>query len=145
MTNSDVSSFDCISMHVRRAERAIAQHYNNALKPLDLRITQYTVLSYLQASEQATASDLKAFLAADQTTVSRVLRPLVRDGLIAANEGADKRQKILSLTKGGNALYKQAHALWLTAQTELSSLLGEHNKAALLDMSDEIVSKISRR
>lgn len=76
----------------------------------------------------------------DQTTVSRALKPLVRDGYIAVSEGATKREKALSLTALGADLYKQALGPWNEAQKALRKILGPGQDQTLLNLSELIVA-----
>ncbi|MEM9101323.1 MAG: MarR family winged helix-turn-helix transcriptional regulator [Pseudomonadota bacterium] len=140
----EFNSIDCVSRHIRRADRAIAQYYNSYLKSVGLKITQYTILSFLNNTGTSTASDLQIFLSADQTTVSRALKPLIRDAIVLSSEGADKRQKLLSLTKGGKTLYREAFPQWKKAQDELTQILGKDGHQSLMKMTDLVVSNLEK-
>ncbi len=76
----------------------------------------------------------------EQATVSRALKPLIRDGYIVVNEGADKREKLLSLSSSGKALYKQALTPWQLAQQELKQKLGPEMARALQQLGDQVGS-----
>ncbi len=75
----------------------------------------------------------------DQTTVSRALKPLIRDGYIAVTEGETRRDKALSLTRKGKALYKDALGPWKEAQKMLRKKLGNALADALLELSRVVV------
>lgn len=71
-------------------------------------------------SMQTIATDLGL----DPSTMTRVLRPLVDDGLVEVAPGENRRAKQLSLTKRGKAKLRDSHALWEQAQDDLREKLG---------------------
>ena len=118
----------------------VSQLYNEYFAPLGIRVTQFSVLRALHFMGSTTAAQIREALVMDQTTVSRALKPLVRDGYIAVAEGATKREKALSLTPEGKALYKQALGPWNEAQKMLREKLGQGKEDVLLDLSRQIVA-----
>ena len=76
----------------------------------------------------------------EQTSLTRGLKPLIRDGLVQAMPGADRRQKILSLTPKGSELYRQAEKDWLRAQSYIHQQLGQDKAGALVEMNDALVA-----
>ncbi len=129
----------CLAHAIRRADRIASQLYNEHLAPLGLRITQFSVLRALDTMGTTTAVELQSALVVDQTTVSRSLKPLIRDGVIAVNEGANRREKRLSLTPKGKALYKRACKPWTAAQSKFKQRLGRDLEEALVKLSKKIV------
>jgi DNA-binding MarR family transcriptional regulator len=76
----------------------------------------------------------------DQTTVSRALKPLVRDGYISVAEGASKREKSLSLSNEGKKLYKRALGPWSDAQKIFRKKLGKGQDELLIELSKRVVA-----
>ena len=48
MTQKAISALPCLCASFRRASRALTQLYEQALRPLGVRATQFTVLQVLQ-------------------------------------------------------------------------------------------------
>lgn len=130
----------CLALSIRKADRVISQIYSDYLSPLGLKSTQFTVLRALHILGSTTAKQLREALVMEQATVSRALKPLIRDAYIVASEGEDKREKLLALSKEGQALYKEGEKLWLQAQTFLKNELGTGSEEALLSLSEKIVT-----
>jgi len=84
--------------------RAISQKYDAALRGTDLTITQLTLLMMLAQMHRPRVNDLAEALAMDQTSLSRTLRIMERDGLIAAVAGDDKRETRWVLASRGQQL-----------------------------------------
>jgi DNA-binding MarR family transcriptional regulator len=60
----------------------------------------------------------------DQTSLSRTLRTMERDGLIAAVAGEDKRESRWVLAARGQQRLKRAMPAWRAAQKSVEKLLG---------------------
>jgi len=130
----------CIALSIRKADRVISQIYSDYLSPLGLKSTQFTVLRVLHILGSTTAKQMQEALVMEQATVSRALKPLIRDGYIISHEGSDKREKVLLLSKEGQALFNEGEKLWSQAQSHIRDRLGEDFPAALVDLSKQVVS-----
>lgn len=110
----------------RRASRLITKAYDNALRPMGLRITQFTMLAAATASDGgASLSDVADLLGMDRTTLSRNLKPLERDGLIVfCDDEMRGRSRAIRITKKGETLFGKAEPIWRRVQSNLKSDLG---------------------
>ena len=136
-----MSEFEqCLNLELRKANRVLSQLYDSYLQACGLKTSQFSILRAIRFLKKTTNSELQEVLVLDQTSLSRALKPLMRDGLIEANPGTDRRQKELSLTTKGQALYKEAKAHWNKAQEYVSKTLGDESKERLLAMSQSVVS-----
>ena len=114
----------CLCMHVRRAARALARRYDEALRPTGLTNGQFSLMMSLNRPAPPAMGDVSALLAMDRTTLTANLKPLERRGLVAvAVDGADKRSRRLSLTKAGRDVLAAAVPIWKRAQAENESLV----------------------
>jgi MarR family transcriptional regulator for hemolysin len=130
----------CMAQTIRRADRVVSQMYNEYLAPLGLRATQFSVLRVLDIKGTTTASQIREVLVMDQTTISRTLKPLVRDGYVTVAQGATRREKSLSLSKEGKKLYRQALGPWQEAQKMFKKKLGKGQDALLIELSRRVVT-----
>ena len=135
----------CLANSIRRADRVVSQYYNEYLAPVGLKITQFSVLHTLFHLHQVTARQLQEAMVMEQATISRALKPLIRDGYVNEAEGTDKREKILTLSKQGHALHDEAVELWQQAQDSFRAHLGEGLDADLVTMSQHIVTLKKKR
>lgn len=116
----------CLCLHVRRAARALARRYDEALRPVGLTNGQFSLLMSLNRPNPASMADVADLLAMDRTTLTANLKPLERRGLIqVAVDAKDKRGRRLTLTDAGRALLVQAAPIWERAQAENESLMRE--------------------
>jgi DNA-binding MarR family transcriptional regulator len=80
----------------------------------------------------------------DRTTLSRNLKPLVRNGLLEVRSGEDGRTRLVRLTPAGEQALEEAYPLWQQAQQETVSALGEERYEALLGDVAQVVSLVAR-
>ena len=114
----------CYCATLRQAARVISQKYDAALRGTRLTITQFTLLTALAQMARPRVNDLAEALAMDQTTLSRTLQVMEREGLIRAVAGEDKRESRWILTARGRERRRRAYPRWEAAQKELENTLG---------------------
>ncbi|MEE8153176.1 MAG: MarR family winged helix-turn-helix transcriptional regulator, partial [candidate division NC10 bacterium] len=116
MTESSLAStnalepVDCVSYRLRRAARITAKSYDNALRPIGLRNTQFTLLASLNRLGETSIGDLSEALAVDGTTLTRNLEVLVRRGLVENIAADDARVRNVRLTDLGKETFEEAAA-----------------------------------
>ena len=103
----------CLCLHVQRAARALARRFDEALRPFGLTNGQFSLLMSLNRPEPATIASVTNVLAMDRTTLTAALKPLHRRGLVkVAQDTADRRGRLLSLTAKGTKLLASATPIW---------------------------------
>lgn len=109
----------CLCLHVRRAARATARRYDEALRPVGLTSGQFSLMMALNRPAAPALGEVARLLAMDRTTLTANLKPLERRGLVSVNEDpADKRSRRLALTEAGREVLAAAVPLWRQAQAE---------------------------
>jgi len=118
----------CLCLHVQRAARAMARHYDQALRPLELTNGQFSLLMSLNRADAASIGGVSALLAMDRTTLTANLKPLQRRGLVKTTvDPEDRRSRHLVLTAAGRAALATALPLWKRAQRAVESRLAASN------------------
>lgn len=130
----------CINLSFRKATRVISKIYDRELADCGIKCTQFSILRATYMLKQTTNAQLQDHLVLDQTTLTRGLNPLIRDGLIQAEPGLDRRQKILSLTTKGKDLYWQAEKRWRRAQEFMRKNLGPGITEQMIEMNAVLVA-----
>src|SRR6266853_4049961 len=108
MTKPLTPSLPCMCASFRRASRTLTQLYEDALRPVGLRATQFTVLQALSLAGEVTQGKLGQILAMDSTTLTRTLNIMGRNGWIAKRRGSDRREWRMRLSRAGEIQFKQA-------------------------------------
>ena len=110
---------------MRRTSRAVTAAYNDAFREAGIRSTQWPILAALRVAGSMTLGDLADAIGADPSTISRNIRPLVRDGLVDLSEAGDGRKRHARLTPTGVATYNRAYRNWKRVQDQALRLLGD--------------------
>ena len=130
----------CASL--RRTSRALSQLYEDALRPVGLRATQFTILQTLSLAGEVTQGELGQILAMDSTTLTRTLNIMGRHGWIAKRRGEDRREWRMRLSKAGATQFKQALPHWEKAQTQLRRQLGEELSDNLMKLTQKVTNAL---
>jgi DNA-binding MarR family transcriptional regulator len=127
----------CNCAALRKASRHMTLFYDAALEPLGLRSTQYAMLTEIHRRGDAAPSigDLAEALVMDQSTIGQNLRPLQRDGLVTLErDEADRRSRLVKLTRAGRSRLADARPLWLAAQEKFENGFGKRAAAELRNL-----------
>jgi DNA-binding MarR family transcriptional regulator len=138
-----VPALPCMCGSFRRTSRALTHFYENALRPLGLRATQFTTRQVLALAGEGTQSQLGEMLAMDSTTLTRTLQIMIRQGWIAERRGEDRRERWLLLAKGGEAQFKRALPGWEKVQTRFRRQLGEQTWKNFLEITHQFTELIT--
>lgn len=123
---------NCVCFNLRRVTRKVTQFFDAELRRHGIRTTQGTILLALNAKESWAMAELSDQLGMDRTTLVRNLRPLQRDGLVAATgSGRGGRLELTITTKGQKQIEKIMPA-WRAAQSTMVKTLGEERWSAIL-------------
>ena len=109
----------CICSTLRMVSRAVTQLYDDVLRPSGLRVTQFSILGTIARMGEANLKELEDTLAIDQTTLTRSLNLLERDGVIERASHPDRRIKAVRLTSKGRRALEVARPLWAQAQDKV--------------------------
>ena len=131
-------TWQCACFNSRKAARAVTRFYDRMLAPSGLKATQLTMLGAISISGTARMSELASLLALDKTTLTRNLRRLQADGLIAITTGADRRARVVELTHTGTDALERALPLWREAQRRMVEHMGQERWRRLVTDLAEI-------
>ncbi|HTX77781.1 MAG TPA: MarR family transcriptional regulator [Terracidiphilus sp.] len=116
----------CLCLHVQRAARALARRFDEVLRPFGLTNGQFSLLMSLNRPEPPPMGPVASLLAMDRTTLTAALKPLERRGLVEISpDPADRRSRILKLTREGRKLLARALPAWRKTHDEVERLMPE--------------------
>jgi DNA-binding MarR family transcriptional regulator len=116
----------CACYNLRRTSRAVTQVFDAHFDAIGLKTTQFTVLAALsyESEGRPTVSHLASALVLEQSSLSRNLAVLERQGLLVLEPGEDKRERIVTLTRAGRAMLTRGYPVWKAAQAAVAGALG---------------------
>ena len=130
----------CLCGDLRKASRAVSRFYDDELRDLGLRTTQYSLLYVLRRCGEVRQRDLAELTLHDETTLTRNLRPLIYARWIAVQTGEDRREKWLKITAAGVAKLDEARPAWERAQARMQALLPEGTWQSLQAILPEVAT-----
>ncbi len=128
----DAIARNCIAVRWRLLNRVITNFYDDALRPLGLKISQLNILIVTARLGLARPAQVCEILQLDVSTLSRNLKPLEAHGWLEVVPEEDARSQPFRLTAQGKRLIEKAVPAWEEAQHRATELLGEE-AVALLD------------
>ena len=103
----------CLCLHLQRAARAVARHFDELMRPAGLTSGQFSILMSLNRPEPPTIRSVAELLAMDRTTLTANLKPLERRRLVRIRvDAADRRTRRLVLTAAGRRHLIAALPAW---------------------------------
>jgi DNA-binding MarR family transcriptional regulator len=128
----------CLCDSLRQASRAVTRVYDQEMRTVGLRTTQYALLAWLGVAGEVRQRNLVGLTFLDETTLTRNFRPLIGAGWVAVSAGKDRREKRVRLTATGAAKLRQARPAWDRAQRRMRSRLPKSAWATLMGLLPEL-------
>ena len=129
----------CACLKVRTAARAVTRLYDDAYRPIGLRATQLSVLVAVAFSQAVSIAALSRLLGMDRSTLTRNLRPLEGQGLVALGPEGHHRSRTLTITAKGDQLVRKALPIWEKTQEKLREELKKPHWTSLHAELDRVI------
>jgi len=128
---AEMTAGACLATRVRQLSRIITRVYDDAMRPIGITASQYTLLAQLAARDSITAVEIGHVLDIEKSTLSRNLKRLLALGHIIMDPPAGRRGRGLHLTAKGQAVLKEAFPIWQDAQKRAVSVMGAESRNVL--------------
>jgi DNA-binding MarR family transcriptional regulator len=125
------TSATCISTRIRQLSRIITRVYDDAMRPLGITASQFTLLTQLAQQDGITAVEIGHALDIEKSTLSRNLKRLLKDGHITMDPPAGRRGRGLHLTPKGAQAIQLGYPVWREAQTRTVDVMGPESRSTL--------------
>src|SRR6476620_1637991 len=126
----------CISTRIRQLSRIITRVYDDALRPLGITASQFTLLTQLAQQDGITAVEIGHALDIEKSTLSRNLKRLLALNHPPMDPPAGRRGRGLHLTPKGEAVLKDAFPIWQAAQQRSVAVMGPECRGTLDGLPD---------
>jgi DNA-binding MarR family transcriptional regulator len=114
----------CASFNFRRTARAVTRLYDMALQESGIRSTQFAILVGIAKNQPVCIGALADVLVIDSTTLTRSLRLLQKEGLVAVSNRAAMRQRFLTITAKGERTLGHSLPAWRAAHAHFVATVG---------------------
>src|SRR3954467_15750548 len=115
---------ECIAVRLRMLNRIITNIYDDALRPLELKVSQMNILVAAAKMGTARPADVCEHLHLDVSTLSRNVERMRARGWLEVVPGEDGRSRPFRLTPPGCRLLERAIPAWSQAQQKVKKMLG---------------------
>jgi DNA-binding MarR family transcriptional regulator len=128
---AEMTAEACLATRVRQLSRIITRVYDDAMRPLGITASQYTLLAQLAARDSITAVEIGHELDIEKSTLSRNLKRLLALGHINMDPPAGRRGRGLHLTGKGQGVLRDAFPIWQDAQKRTIGIIGADSRSVL--------------
>jgi len=135
-TNGSIDTIakTCIAVRLRKLNRLVTNVYDEALRPLGLKVSQMNILVATAKMGVARPMDVCKHLQLDVSTLSRNVERMKARGWLKTIPMEDGRAQPFQLTEAGKRLVERAIPAWEKAQEQVKVKLGK-NVIESLDMA----------
>jgi len=127
----DAIARDCIAVRLRVLNRVVTKVYDDALRPLGLKVSQLNILVVVAKLGLARPAQVCDLLQLDTSTLSRTVERMRAKGWLEVVPGEDARTQPFRLTGQGTRLLARAVPAWEVAQRQATDVLGAEGNALL--------------
>lgn len=140
-----IQSLPCYCATLRQAARAVTVLYEEMIAESGIHATQYTALQLIEMAPNLTTTEIAEAMGIDQTTATRTLALIKREGLAADTVGEDRRQRRWNLTAKGQEQLRKLRPRWEAAQQAFEKRLGRGQATALKNAAFLAASRLASR
>lgn len=135
----DTIASECIAVRLRMLNRVVTNLYDEALRPLGLKVSQMNILVATAKLGVARPHDICQRLHLEVSTLSRNVERMKTRGWLEVVPDEDGRAQPFQLSTAGKKLLKQASPRWAEAQESAEQLLGK----GIVNQLKQAVKKIN--
>ena len=128
----------CAAFRFRMAARAVSRLFDAALQESGIRSTQFAILVAVAKKQPIPIHALSEILFIDQTTLTRSLKLMRKEGFLTVSQRSTMRQRFVTLTPKGEQALARAVPLWRKIQDQFVRKVGPGHWAELRDELAEL-------
>src|SRR3954453_7743292 len=120
----DKIASECVAVRLRMLNRVVTNIYDDALRPLDLKVSQMNILVAAAKMGTARPIDVCEYLHLEVSTLSRNVERMKTRGWLEVVANEDGRSQPFRLTPQGGKLLEKAVPAWSQGQQRVKKALG---------------------
>lgn len=141
----DTIASECIAVRIRLLNRTVTNIFDEALRPLAVRVSQLNVLMVVAKLGPVSPGDVARRLNMEKSTVSRNVDRMRTRGWLKVSEGDSGRKQILELGSAGRKLIEKSVPLWKKAQAQTEALLGQQGTRSIHRAANTVWAQLGRK
>ncbi len=136
---------ECLAVRIRLLNRTVTNIFDEALRPLKLKVSQLNVLMVVAKLGPISPGAVARRLNMEKSTVSRNVDRMRNHGWLKVSEGDSGRKQILELGPAGRKLIEKSLPLWKKAQAQTEALLGRQGARSIHRAANTVWAQLGRR
>ena len=136
---------ECIAVRIRLLNRTVTNIFDEALRPLGVKVSQLNVLMVVAKRGKISPGDVARRLSMEKSTLSRNVERMKRHKWLEVTEGDSGRKQILELGPAGRRLIEKALPLWKKAQAETEAMLGQRGARSIHQAANTVWAQLGRK
>jgi DNA-binding MarR family transcriptional regulator len=136
----DKVASECVAVRLRMLNRIITNIYDDALRSLDLKVSQMNILVAAAKMGTARPIELCEHLHLDVSTLSRNVERMKARGWLEVVPDEDGRSQPFRLTPLGRRLLEKAVPAWSEAQQQVKKVLGD----GVVEQLNQTMKRVSK-
>jgi DNA-binding MarR family transcriptional regulator len=136
----DKVASQCVAVRLRMLNRVVTNIYDDALRPLELKVSQMNILVAAAKMDTARPVEVCEYLHLDVSTLSRNVERMKARGWLEVVPDEDGRSQPFRLTAQGRKLLEKAIPAWSEAQQRVKKVVG----LGFVEQLDEATKRVSK-
>jgi DNA-binding MarR family transcriptional regulator len=134
----DTIAGECIAVRMRMLNRVVTNIYDDALRPLGVKVSQMNILVAAGRMGTARPAEVCERLHLDVSTLSRNVERMKARGWLEVIPDEDGRAQPFRLTAQGRKLLEKTAPAWKKAQQQAKEILGD----GIVDQLGEAIGRL---
>ncbi len=136
---------ECIAVRIRLLNRTVTNIFDEALRPLGVKVSQLNVLMVVAKLGPVSPGDVARRLNMEKSTVSRNVDRMRTRGWLKVSDGDSGRKQILELGTAGRKLIEKSLPLWKKAQAQTEAVLGQQGARSIHRAANTVWAQLGRK
>ena len=135
----------CACATVRRLGRLATRFYDVEMRPAGMETGQFTLLATIRHVPGISQIYIARRLGMDTTSLTRTLGVLLKNGWVEKAQGSDRRSRVFTITRAGEAQLLRTRPYWQRAQQRFVSIVGADGTKALVEAVEAVALALTQR
>ncbi len=136
---------ECLAVRIRLLNRTVTNIFDEALRPLSVKVSQLNVLMVVAKLGPVSPGDVARRLNMEKSTVSRNVDRMRTRGWLKVSDGDSGRKQILELGSAGRKLIEKSLPFWKKAQAKTEALLGRQGARSIHRAANIVWAQLGRK
>ncbi len=136
---------ECLAVRIRLLNRTVTNIFDEALRPLRVKVSQLNVLMVVATRGPISPGDVARRLNMEKSTVSRNVDRMRTRGWLKVSEGDSGRKQILGIGPAGRKLIEKSLPFWKNAQAQTEAMLGRRGARAIHRAANTVWAQLGRK